>query len=317
MKFYFPKPTCDGRDCFIDYRYSGKGSRTHGRVLFPGERYCLHGKKVRRFKKSDAQYRVPYWCPKYHRNPVVRVYVRAPEDLSQFMIRMTMGDDWEPPIFAHHYVLRAVSSTPYTPHQLMKELSSGLCDYDDLFGYYPKKMDVVEIDNGVTGAFLYLNKNYEWVQLHSFDKTKCDDGSIDGYTIRPHAGLYLDRYSQATEEHLQGCVGFMRGYFAEGQFRGHWQDNRKDLEQTSMWNEYEALVEALKAQGFLRSIAQMRDYCLRFPAGAIGTDLQTYGYSVDTKAHSFYIRCLPDDESYNIYIYVYRFEEDHHDNQYN
>jgi hypothetical protein len=281
----------------------------HGRALLPGGRYCLYGKKVRRFKKKDAMFQVPCWCPKYHRNPIVRVYVRAPEDLLQFKIRMIMGDEWEPLTDARYYVLRAVLSSSYTPHQLFKELSSGLCDYYDLFGYEPQKFDVVEIDNGVTCAFLYLNKNFEWVQLYSFDKTRCDDGSIEGYAVRPHNGLCLDRYSQATEEYRQCCLGFMRGYFAEGQFRGHWQDNRNDLALPSMWGEYETLVEALKTNGFLRGIEKMLDYCLRFPSAALGAEPQEYGYTVNTKAHSIYIRCLPYDESYNVYIYVYKTQE--------
>jgi hypothetical protein len=274
--------------------------------MFPGERYCLFGKKVRRFKKRDAMYRVPGWCPKYHRNPIVRAYVKAPEDLSQLRLRMLMGDDWNPNVNARHYVLRITSSTGYTPLQLCKKLTSGLCDYDDILGYYPNKLDVIEIDNGVTNAFLHLNRDCEWVQLLSFDKTQCDDGSVDGYEIKPHAYLQLDRYSHSSEEYQQHCVGYMRGYFAEERFAAHWQDNRHDLAQPSMWSEYEAFVESLKSQGFLRGKEQMEDYCLRFPAGALNREPQEYGYMTVSKAHSFYVRCLPYDENYNVYLYVYK-----------
>jgi hypothetical protein len=304
LKFIFPKPTCDGQECFADYRYKSSGSKVYGRVLFPGERYCLYGSKVRRFKKSDAIFRVPRWCPKYHRNPIIRVYVRAPETLVQFMRRMDAGDDWDPPMFEKDFVLRVVTSTPYTPLQLFKELSSGLCDYDDLISYEPEKFCVVEIDNGVTAAFLYLNKDYKWIQIY-FDKTKCDDGSVGRYAIKPHENLHLDRYSHETEEYLQACVGYMRGYFAEERFQGNWQDNRQDLALPSMWNEYETFLETLKVDGFLRSTQSMQDYCLRFPAGELDGGRQEYGYMVETKAHNFFIRCLPHDESYNVFIYVY------------
>ncbi len=134
LKFSFPKPTCTGLECFADYRRLNCGGKVFGRVLFPGERYCLFGSKARRFKKSDALYQVPRWCPRFHISPIIRVYVRAPETLSQFMIRMAMGDDWDPPVVERDFVLRAVTSTKYTPHQLFKKLSSGLCDYDDLSG---------------------------------------------------------------------------------------------------------------------------------------------------------------------------------------
>jgi len=85
------------------------------------------------------------------------------------------GEDFELPIDERRYVLVNTTSTSYTPRQFVKELASGLCDHAKLLCKHPNKYDVIEIDNGLNSTYLYCNKDYDWEQLHSFDKAKCEN----------------------------------------------------------------------------------------------------------------------------------------------
>jgi hypothetical protein len=276
-----------------------------GRKLMPGERYCVHLSKVRRFLKRDAQYRVPRWCPRLHHSLRIRVFVKAPESFLDFAYRQKFGEPKVEYVDERKYVLRVAGSTSLTPNQFYKHLTSGLADYMELLGRDPNTGDVVEISNGISSAVLWLNKKYIWEQLYYFDAAKCDDGSVGGIAVRPHKNHDLEHFSHDGKEYEESGIGYMRGYFAESRFQSRWEDGRTELALPSMWTELEALQEALKTHGFLRSKDQMQDYCWRFPQGALPDERQRYGYVAEAKDHRFYIRCLPADENYNIYLYVY------------
>jgi hypothetical protein len=276
-----------------------------GRKLMPGERYCVHRSKVRRFLKRDAQYRVPNWCPRLHRSLIIRLFVKAPETYFDFAYRKKYGESEIQYVDARKYVLQFTGSTPLTPKQFVSELTSGLADFTELLNRSPRKDDVLEISNGISSAVLWCNKDFRWEQLGYFDTAKCDDGSIGGIAVKPHDNQYLERFSHNTEEYEKNCIGHMRGYFTEGRFQSRWEEGRHDLALPSMWTELEALLEALKTHGFLRGKYEMQDYCWRFPQGALSDEDHSYGYVSEMKDHCFYARCLPGDENYNIYLYVY------------
>ena len=61
MKDYIiPEPSCVSCE-FLDAKRSGT-------------RYCKHSKKPRLFKSKDPKRKLPAWCPKFKKPPVVRVY---------------------------------------------------------------------------------------------------------------------------------------------------------------------------------------------------------------------------------------------------
>ena len=173
-KFRVTRPRCEGRGCYIDNRRVYTMQKACGRRLYPGERYCIHGPKARQFGKRDAMFYTPGWCPQLYKNLQIRIYEKAPDDYLEYLLKKN-GEVFTIPIDARKYSLCATSNTPYTPLQFYKKLSSGLCDYMELLGRNPMQYDIIEINNGLTCAYLYLNKNYEWVQLYSFDKEKCEN----------------------------------------------------------------------------------------------------------------------------------------------
>jgi hypothetical protein len=215
------------------------------------------------------------------------------------------GEDWEPTLSQCDYILRYTGSVSYTSAQLFAKLISGLSDYIDLLGYYPNKHDIVEVDNGLDPVFLYLNQSYHWEKLYDFDKAKCDDGSVGGFSVTPQEYDEAERFTHTSVDYEQNGIGCMRGYFAEGRFQSLWRDNRQELAAPGMWGQFEKLVETLKKDGFLRGLDEMREYCHRFPRGAFLDCPKEYGYIVESGGNRFYIRCRPDAEDYQVYVYVY------------
>ena len=56
------KPTCVG--CPDSFRYEGSiPMKQHGVMRHLGERYCIGGRKARRFRRGDPTVYVPAWCP--------------------------------------------------------------------------------------------------------------------------------------------------------------------------------------------------------------------------------------------------------------
>ena len=168
LKFRFLRPRCTGRDCYVDNRDIYAIKKAFGRKIFPGERYCIFDKVIRRFKKCDAAVYTPKWCPRFYGNYKVNIYAKKPNDALGYLMDKHFGEDYIARVNTRNYELCTTTTTAYTPLQFSRKLSSGLCDYAELLGREPRKYDVIEIDNGLTSAYLYLNKNYDWVQIFSF-----------------------------------------------------------------------------------------------------------------------------------------------------
>lgn len=279
--------------------------RAKGRRLYPGERYCLNGKRAVQFKRNDPWRRVPSWCPRRLRSPAIRVYTRrSVYDLFDRLFRKETAVILPWP---RDYILCAETSTYHTPRQFYLLLRSGNTDYRDLLGWYPRKYDVIEADIGVGSYFLFWGDK-GWEKLYSFDKSGADSGCVGVLQVHAHNGLNLDRYSLTSRVYADFCIGYTRGYFGGGKFHHHWTIQR-ETEDNALYKEHEELVLTLEQEGFLKSYEDFSDYC-RSHFWARFEELESlddYGFYVDMGHYSFYLRCMPKEESsYHIYIFAYR-----------
>lgn len=129
-----------------------------------GDRFCMGGKKVRRFGRGDPRVYVPDWCPK-RKNPCeVRIYgFKSGEAWAMHeALCCHMGMELTPSAF--RYALESELHTDLTPQEFAKQ-----CNYEpdaETLGVAVHRHYVVEIDDGLKPAFFYkTEKGYELLAL--------------------------------------------------------------------------------------------------------------------------------------------------------
>lgn len=305
----FPVPSCKECAC-PDYvnncSQADYVSRAKGQKLYFGERYCLNGKRALRFKASDSWQRVPSWCPRKRRYPLVRIYRRSSRRDSIYLIMGIKKTIVLPT--PEDYVFCRQTNIYHTPRQLYLALRSGNEDLHHLLGQYPSQYDVVEADIGVRSYFLFWGDK-DWVKLYDFDKSRCDTGMIGELFVQPHQGGNLQRYAVDTADYAKCCLGYLEGYFAENRFRSHWIENQTGEKKTNVQGELDTVLLVLQTNGFLKSFKDFWQYCYDHAWAMLGRwsdDEKAFGFFVEMPQNSFYLRCSPDEDNiYHIRIYCY------------
>ena len=168
-KLTIRKPHCS--ECEKYFVYQDRfPKKQHGVTMNQFERFCLFGKKARRFKKSDAKIGIPSWCPKRIFPHIVRVY--GFKDFLDEMLFMDLAREMKnyiPSEFS--YILRDTGKT---------ELSAAEYYEAGVFqeGLTPLTYEIVEIDDGVKSAFFFRTGD-KLRYLPFFDKAKIYRGGPD------------------------------------------------------------------------------------------------------------------------------------------
>ncbi len=135
-----------------------------GVTMHFGERFCLGGKKPRRFGRSDPKIYVPSWCPKRKSPCELRIYsFKSTEDwMLHYDLCTHMGKDILPS--AHRYAVEYELHTDLTPQEFAKR-----CNIDpdaETLHVAVHRHYVVEIDDGIKPTFFYkTKKGYELLAL--------------------------------------------------------------------------------------------------------------------------------------------------------
>lgn len=135
-----------------------------GVTMHFGERFCLGGKKPRRFGRSDPKIYVPSWCPKRKVPSELRIY--GFKSTEAWMMHHDMcqhlGKAIAPSAFRYAVVFEL--HTPLTPREFAKRCNEE-SDAETL-GVAVHRYYVVEIDDGIKPTFFYkTDKGYELLAL--------------------------------------------------------------------------------------------------------------------------------------------------------
>lgn len=118
-------------------------------------------------------------------------------------------------------------------------------------------------------------------------------------------------YAQSVQLRGQsGSIGRLRGDFDSNghNFYTTWDDHCKALKTTEFVSEFDDVINALRSDdyGLLQSRPAMRKFVKQYPDSAIsGNYTLEYGFRVDTKEHSYLLRCNPTKGDYNFYCFCY------------
>lgn len=114
-------------------------------------------------------------------------------------------------------------------------------------------------------------------------------------------------YSDCEPALRNACIGHLRMDFgSDNEFYSSWWENRYDLNTTQFRNDFDGVMSELRKVGLLKNRSSMQRYC----ATHKNLDLnESYGFSVETAAHLFLLRCRPERGNYDCYMYCYNKRE--------
>lgn len=159
------KPNCS--DCPYNLQYMERlPIKKKGVTMHLGERFCVAGKRARKFKRSDPKTYAPSWCPRLKAPCELRIY--GFKNQREWRMHRSMcaylGEDTSPSAF--RYAVRYEGHTDLAPYEFF-ECCNEKSD-DEILGAAVQHYDVVEIDDGIKPAFFYKTEHgYEL--LFSFD----------------------------------------------------------------------------------------------------------------------------------------------------
>lgn len=102
------KPTC--ADCPHNLQYMERlPIKKKGVTMHLGERFCVAGKRARKFKRSDPKTYVPSWCPRLKAPCELRIYgfKNQREWRMHRSMRAYLGEDTSPSAFRYYPIAQA------------------------------------------------------------------------------------------------------------------------------------------------------------------------------------------------------------------
>lgn len=159
------KATCS--ECKSHLHYMENMSvKKNGVTMHFGDRFCMGGKKPRKFGRGDPKIYVPTWCPKRKVPSELRIY--GFKSVEQWMLHHDMCEQLDTDISpsAFRYAVAYELHTPLTPREFAKR-----CNEEpdaETLGVAVHRHYVVEIDDGIKPEFFYKTQN-GYVLLGLFD----------------------------------------------------------------------------------------------------------------------------------------------------
>lgn len=275
--------------------------RACGRSLYPGERYCIFGPRVIRFRQSWIG-RVYPACPKRYQHLHLHIFVR---DTTLAYRSITGWRDHPYLPNPKEYIYCKTTTTDLTPKQLFLALHHG--DSYSLLGHNIREQDLLELDNGLTSDFLYLAPDHKWHMAFP-EKGDLPDERVGGFQLLSHRGYDLDNFYEDSERAGSCRIGYLRGHFGPGRFVGQWIDGNGQQEK-AITKELELLTESLTGS-LLKSYEAMEDYCRgRFWAvlpKRSEPSAKEYGFEIFGKQAYYCLRCITNtDAVYQAYLSCY------------
>ena len=114
-------------------------------------------------------------------------------------------------------------------------------------------------------------------------------------------------YSQDGKDKDLGCIGHLRGDFGSGaEFYTTWWPHCEEYKTQKFKDEFNNLINSLRAEGLLKNLSSMRTICRQNPNAQLKPTLEhTYGFTFTSNKYAYYLRCFTEKGDYNFYCYCY------------
>lgn len=149
------KPNCS--DCPHNLQYmESLPIKKKGVTMHLGERFCVAGKRARKFKRSDPKTYVPSWCPRLKAPCELRIYgfKNQREWRMHRSMRAYLGEDTSPSAF--RYAVRYEGHTDLAPYEFF-ECCNEKSD-DEILGAAVQHYTDILVPNGRTLSDFVLRR---------------------------------------------------------------------------------------------------------------------------------------------------------------
>ena len=142
--------------------------RKQGVMMHLGERFCLGGKKARRFKRSDPKISVPVWCPKRKVPCDLRVYgfKSFRDEWMHFELCRSFGKVCPPE--ERRYAMLYEGRTELSPRDFWERCETMPDPVEGLLEGSVGLYQILEIDDGLEPVFFCMTEQ-GFKLLHSFN----------------------------------------------------------------------------------------------------------------------------------------------------
>lgn len=129
--------------------------------------------------------------------------------------------------------------------------------------------------------------------------------------IAPTGETMLFYSHDKEKDRERGCIGHLRADFGSDgdEFWTSWDDHCEDLKTQAFKDELDEVINHLrKKENMLNSLRALTRYCYQHTEAQFKADhhKNTYGFKIETEAHSYYLRCNILQGDYNLYCYCYQ-----------
>ena len=129
------------------------------------------------------------------------------------------------------------------------------------------------------------------------------------YDIKTASNEELPLFFSGDKDEETGCIGHLRCDFGnEGKEFWHtWFGHCGDFKTQDFKDELDMLIGDLRKKGnMLQDLSSLVKYCYKHSEARIESEgFYTYGFLINTTAHSYYIRAAILQGGYNVYCYCY------------
>lgn len=152
--------------------------RKQGVMMHLGERFCLGGKKARRFKRSDPKMIVPDWCPLRKTPCELRLYgfKSFRDEWMHLELCRSFGKACPPE--EHRYALIYEGRTELSPRDFWERCGTMPDPAEGLLENPVEKYQVLEIDDGLKPVFFYKTGR-GFKLLHSFKAETARENKLE------------------------------------------------------------------------------------------------------------------------------------------
>lgn len=134
---------------------------------------------------------------------------------------------------------------------------------------------------------------------------------MDNYEIKTAPTEEIDLFYSNDERDVElGCIGHLRADFGRDgkQFWSSWFEHCSELKTQAFKDELDLVINHLREKdNMLHSLSALTEFCHNHTDAQLNIKYRddTYGFKIDTEAHSYYIRSMLTQGDNNLYCYCY------------
>jgi len=188
--------------------------------------------------------------------------------------------------------------SPVTVEPFVRVNHAGMVIVTEPLDFQERKDEYLNIN----GSLNFLGESRT---LEEFMKDTAQSNNFEPKAVSDETVLF---YRNDGKESEIGCIGYLRGDFGRhgDEFHTTWFDQCAELKTQAFKDERNTVIDRLYEGGMLKGRSALSQYCRAHSEAQLDTDRgEAYGFKIETKDHSYYIRGVIMQGDYDFYCMCY------------